>query len=219
MSPEDKPRFAAGLNHLCAAYGKQPTEPMLAAYWHALKDLDIDSFAAGCSRAIRESEFFPVPAVLRKLCGIEPRDAVIAGRWLSLRKYLASAGARASIDFGDPVMHATIRAMGGWVELCRRETEWLNTFGRAEFTKTYSALLSANLSQAETARLVGEDEHAQRLMSEYHRSLCPPPRTIAIDTNGSRVLGNRGVPAQLSDGVSDRQVLDIVAEKTGVVVV
>jgi len=158
MTSDDQPRFLGALNQLCAAFGREPTEPLLMAYWAAFGDMDLVAFEAACKRAILEVEYMPVPAVLRKLAGAVPVEGRVAQSWEVVQRAMRRVGAYGSVDFGDPVLHATIRAMGGWPSLCRRETSWLNTFGRAEFAKTYAALWEASITPEQAGHLPGQTE-------------------------------------------------------------
>jgi len=111
---------------LGVAFNREITEPLAEIYLSALSDLQPSQLAAAAAAAIRECEFFPVPAKLRELSGagkVAIQDASLSA-WLACRRAI---NVYASADIHDPATAATIEAMGGWVAFCNddREEHWI----------------------------------------------------------------------------------------------
>ena len=64
-------------------------------------------------------------------------------------------GGYRTIAFDDPVIHATVRNLGGWVQLTDATSEDLSRFIQPRFVKTYSALAQMGITESEAAPLFG----------------------------------------------------------------
>lgn len=158
MRTEEKREFANALSAVAVTFGTELDKPILAAYWMALSDLDLNALQSACSRALRELTFFPKPAELRKLAGIVASSSRAMLAWESVAKTTQRLGARRSVDFDDPVINATVRSMGGWERLCRMEREEFAVWGRKEFERIYSALCDSGISEDAGRYLPGQTE-------------------------------------------------------------
>lgn len=162
--PQDRQRFAEHMGALLELFDPeragQPDRRavLLKVYWQALQDLTIEEFSRAAETAMNGCKWMPKPVELRGLLEGVPLDARIAQTWEVLLASMRRVGAYGSVNFGDPVLHATVRAMGGWQSLCRRESEWLATFGKADFAKTYRALWDAPLAADQARHLEGQTE-------------------------------------------------------------
>lgn len=59
---------------LAAVFRVDPTEALLTGYWLGLSDLPLPVVSAGVQRALRECQFMPSVAELRKLAGHGKRE-------------------------------------------------------------------------------------------------------------------------------------------------
>jgi len=76
MKTEDAVK--AGVTMLCITYNREESRELLDAYWTALGELPARAVAAAVKRALKECEFMPAPAVLRKFAreSCDPRYAL-----------------------------------------------------------------------------------------------------------------------------------------------
>lgn len=155
--PEYTKQFGEELAALCAAFGRELTEPTILAYWIGLQDLPLADVQQAIHRALRECKYMPVPAEIRRLAGgISTQERAIMA-WDVVRKNL---NPYESVNFDDPIVNATIRNMGGWLRLCSMETEEFNVWARKEFERIYCALTQAGISEEQGRYLVGVIEQS-----------------------------------------------------------
>lgn len=138
MNRETTARFAIAFAACCELFGKTPSAELTKLYQLALADLSVEQIERGFTKAIRELKFFPRPAEIRELCGVmTARDrATIA--WAAVDRATGTNGYYSSVDFGDTLTHAAIRALGGWTWLCDNTAEM--EFRRRDFLSAYETL-------------------------------------------------------------------------------
>jgi hypothetical protein len=95
----------------------------------AFSDLPAEAIELAIRRFNRESTDYPTPASVRRYAGAaaltDEQRAVAA--WRVVRAAVLRYGAYYAIDFDDPLIHAAIRGLGGWVQLCHTpatEMQW-----------------------------------------------------------------------------------------------
>jgi hypothetical protein len=166
------------VNILAAHWGKPVDGPMLETYHRALADVPEAALARAVDRALKTCKFLPVASELRLLAGAEPPDLQAARVWSAIWTAVAKHRAKVrqwhasqpdprnrcpipsvlvnGVDFGDPVIHATIRILGGWEAfLERRDTDPLRTFHRQDFLHIYGQFATAQITPEEAAPLEG----------------------------------------------------------------
>lgn len=158
MGLRDRERFAMAINVLATAFERELDEPLLEAYWMALDDLPIDVIERAVKRSIRELEYFPKPAQLRKLEAPMKAEHRAVVAWRVVSKTAASTGAYASVSFDDPVTNATIRNMGGWHWLCERPAKDFDVWVRKDFERIYRALYESGVNGDSCKHLPGRTE-------------------------------------------------------------
>jgi hypothetical protein len=104
----------------------------------AFSDMTPQGIEMAIRRFNRESTDYPTPAAVRKYAGVEglndEQRASIA--WGTVRKTIAQYGAYYSIAFDDAVIHAAIRAIGGWERLCETPHDQMQ-WKQKEFVRAY----------------------------------------------------------------------------------
>lgn len=136
----DRELFVTLMKALCATKRVEATEAFLMGYWIGCAGLSDDDFRKAIERALRETDgFMPSPNELRKMGGEEQVETRAIHAWATVLRAIGSVGSYTSVDFGT-LTNAVIRSMGGWVELCNRDSEELREFGRKDFEKTYRSL-------------------------------------------------------------------------------
>lgn len=76
--PEDRQAFGLTIQGLAANFRVEQTEPLLHVMWMGLEDIPVDRFLAAAKRALKECEFMPSVAELRKLAS--PTHKLIGGK-------------------------------------------------------------------------------------------------------------------------------------------
>lgn len=172
---EDVPDwFGKIVGHLAEGYSKKLTETQVRLYWQALKDLTPDQVRGAAARAVRESEFFPSVAFLRKCVGGSVDDHVTLA-WVTARRAAADVGTYATVVFDDGAIATAIELVfGTWDEFCRMEDGPELHTRRQEFLAAYR-----------TARAVQPQAVPRTL-----RGLCEVAGTIGAASLFGRVLAD-----------------------------
>lgn len=140
MQPQDKDAFAELMILTSEMYERKekPSVPMLRMYFAALERFSLDDVRAGLNGHIQNpdnGQFFPKPADIIRCIG-GSSDTKALGAWSKVDKAIRCVGSYQTVIFDDPLIHAVIRDMGGWVMLCSvDEREY--PFKCNEFVKRY----------------------------------------------------------------------------------
>jgi hypothetical protein len=184
---DDRKAFSEVMQLLAATYSKEATIDLIEAYWGALKDLPLEDVQFAAQTARMRMEYMPRPAHLRKLAGDVEPDHRAAIAWEVVRKAIGQYGTYQSIDFDDPVINATIRNLGGWIELGRKKGQDFNVWTRKEFERIYQAIYSSGVTEEASAYLVGITEHENAGRYEIKppikvRLSLPPPNVRRLSS-------------------------------------
>lgn len=149
MTERDIPSLLRALQWLNDGLVGEPlTTDRLNFYVATLDDLPLSMVLHAIQLAAKTCKFFPRPAEIRELCQSEvtPEDAA-ENAWMRFRYALQRVSIYDSVDFGDPILHATVRAQfGGWPQCLEIQSNRMN-FVHAEFVKLYTAFArTRNLS-------------------------------------------------------------------------
>jgi hypothetical protein len=138
MQISDKPKFANLMTSLCELHNRKLSPELIAIYWHALKRFDFVIIQKCMSSLICDTnigQFMPKPAdVIALIEGKTGTRAIKA--WNKVLWAIRHIGAWDSVQFDDHKIHAVIIDMGGWTQLCRRNTNDLPFLAR-EFERLY----------------------------------------------------------------------------------
>ncbi len=178
MRPDDRHQFVSLIEILAESFGKEPSEAMVTGFWMGLQDLSLNTVNAGVRAALKSCETMPRPAHIRRLAGSAElgADHRATLAWQAVRTALARHGTYKSVEFGDPLINATIRNMGGWVELGKKPEQDFDIWPRKEFERIYETITKAGASEDDTKHLPGISEK-----ENDGRFEVPPP--IKIPTN------------------------------------
>lgn len=154
--------FAKPMALLAAAIGKPISEATLRAWFLVLGHLTPEQLQNGIVRTLRTHEFSGLPAiglVLRNSGAVETELAVsdrAAVAWSCIRAAMSRHGAYATVSFDDPIVTATIRGLGGWVNLCATESgDRFDVWLRKDFERLYGALCQIGVEASATEPLAG----------------------------------------------------------------
>lgn len=196
MIDSEKPKFAQSMAAIGEIYGKDISEVMIGIYWNALKPYPIEDVLRafqGHTRDTDNGQFFPKPAdLLRHIEGNKDGKALLA--WSKCHKAICSYGRRNSVVFDDPIIHAIVADMGGWVEFAGM-TEDEIPFRAKEFEKRYRAYLLTGIQKCESV-LIGMDD-AQNIRAGFQKE--PQPFLLGDRSkarqirNGMHLIENKGV--------------------------
>ena len=139
MDLDDLPQFAALLVITGELYSKSIPDYLTDLYWEALQKFDLAKIKQAFKLHINNpngGQFFPKPADLIKIMSKSQASKIA---WIKVEYAIKKAGIYRSVEFDDPLIHATIAALGGWIKICStllKDWSWLV----AEFQRQYEKL-------------------------------------------------------------------------------
>ena len=139
MIEKDVKEFANILDFLAEGLGVDMTANKYKFYFAALSDLTIDEIKKAANHIARTATFFPKPVDFRNAVSGNI-DGKVVEAWEKVQKAKSRAGQYQSVQFDDPVIHSTLKLMGGWGAVCRLEGHDDEKWQRIDFEKTYKAI-------------------------------------------------------------------------------
>lgn len=148
------------ISDLADLFGVTLTPQQFAWYELALQDLPHQRVVQAMQHAMLSCKFFPKPAELRELAGVNEKlssseQAEIA--WKAVLSAIRQVGEYDSVDFSDRVINATIRDLGGWIKVAGIESKDLHWLEQ-RFCRAYLANLKVALPPESLKRLSGFTE-------------------------------------------------------------
>lgn len=138
MNNDEKERFAKMWTAAFEMYGKTATTGMLQLVWGSLQRFELSDIQRALTAHINNPEsgqFPPKPAdIVKYIEGSSETRSMLA--WTKVMKAVRSVGSYEDVIFDDPIIHAVIRDMGGWVDLCSMYDKDV-PFKAREFSKRY----------------------------------------------------------------------------------
>ncbi len=168
-------RIADVVTMMGEAWRQKVTPATMLTFSAGTDDIAIEELERGAMRAIRECQFMPSVFELRQLCGAKSGHIATKDKptlaWGDVRRAISRVGAYDSPKFDDPVIHAVIRQLGGWVALCDSTIEEL-VWREKDFLRTYAALAPLDLPDDQVARLTG--------IAEKDNGPCLPALVVEV---------------------------------------
>jgi hypothetical protein len=190
MNDSDLERFAGIIGALTRTFDREADEALLFGFKMGLEDLSIESIESAVATAMRTCEHMPNVATLRRLTGEATTDDRAILAWAAFERAVVREGAYASVEFDDPVIHATIRNHGGWQRCCGLPCEEFDKWLRKDFLATYSALCSTGISREAGAPLIGICEASNRMNGFQEAVKAPRLITTGLPAHKNlRILG------------------------------
>jgi len=141
----------------------------MSVWWQACEPFDFEQVSKALSAHAVDPErgqFAPKPAdVVKALAGTKTDRARLA--WSKALDAMGRVGAWKSVAFDDPIIHAVIEDLGGWVKLCRTE---LDSYTEHRFCESYRAYVNRP-DLVYPSKLIGEFEAVNR---HEGRQVAPP---------------------------------------------
>ena len=140
LRPNDRAEFARVLNGVSAMYRVELSPDVVELWWAVLADYDMAAIKQALTKHLRNpdtGQFMPKPADVVKFMAGTTQDAALLS-WAKVHRAVRQVGSYSDVVFDDPIIHAVLQDMGGWIKLC----EMLETdvpFRAKEFENRYRA--------------------------------------------------------------------------------
>lgn len=193
--PDRTTRVVELLVMLAGAVRAELDEAALGGYALALDDLPLDRIEAAVRRAVRECRFMPSAAELRVMAGEMPADQRAQIAWDAACNAVRRHGYTRSVAFDDPVIHATIKHLGGWCWFCEASSsDEFPVHVRRNFEEAYRRYFASGITAEMAEPLVGELD-AQNKFHGYFDAVKPPYQVATGLPRAERTL--LGTPKQV----------------------
>ncbi|MHB1562644.1 MAG: DUF6475 domain-containing protein [Leptospirillum sp.] len=148
-------------------YGKNLTLEMLNLWFGLLKEYSIEEIQNAFSQYIQTESRMPLPADILKILLGSSDDLALAAL-IKVENAMSRYGSYATVIFDDPIIHAVIPELGGWVRTCRL-TENEFTWWKKDFRERYQYHLRYGTLADLPAKLLGIYDERNILFGEKHQ--------------------------------------------------
>jgi hypothetical protein len=133
----DRELFGKTFTMLCEVYNRQPTGPLMEAYYMVLKNMEPEAFRNSVVSLMANRSYQSLPKPAEILEYSKPNVEALAILAIEdIERAISKAGAYASPTFQDIVVNSVIDAIGGWVHVCKMSAdEW--KWAKKEIPKLY----------------------------------------------------------------------------------
>lgn len=186
MNESDKPRFFSMLKQVMDYYRQDSTEFMFDIFWDSCKDFDYEVISKALNAHAKDpdrGQFAPkVADIVRQLSGTKTDKSMIA--WGKVHDAMGRVGAYSDVVFDDPAIHAAVSDCGGWVKMCRTETDELS-YLQHRFCQSYQAYASRD--DFDYPHVLGGDRSPDEL---YAKRGLPAPKPVLLgNPEKARIIG------------------------------
>lgn len=194
MQLTDQEQFYGVMTSVFELYGKKASPELLELYFSVLKEYDIaDVVRALNLHAIDpdSGQFCPKPADVVRLIGGSKQTRALQA-WSRVERAVREIGPYQSVVFDEPIIHAVLEDMGGWIDLCSIGSEKDLEFRGHEFAKRYQGYAlqgGARHYQSHMTGLIEADCNTKKLPT-------PKPMLIGDQSKALRVLQSGGAKRQ-----------------------
>lgn len=207
MELHDKPTFFSLLIGIAELHGRELSETVLEIYWGALQSFTLPDLQRAFSTLLTNpdtGQYLPKPAdIVRMLTGNSQTQALQA--WAKVERAIRQVGSWQTVVFDDPIIHATIRDMGGWIALCQTPTDEL-AFRAKEFENRYRGFVPDPPKDYPRA-LIGQ---AEAINAQSGKAIAPPVATVIGQLERARTLYRAGVSSSESGPMITRSTRAVV---------
>lgn len=128
MRQSDFPEFTRLVSDVMAYYRQDASRFTINLFWQALQAFELEQVTKALNAHAMDAErgVYPpkVADIVRVLAGTVTDRAALA--WGKVLEALSSVGAYSDVVFDDSAIHAAVEDCGGWVKMCRSQTEELS---------------------------------------------------------------------------------------------
>jgi len=176
MKTSQKQEFAKMVTDVLAYYRQDASDFTLSVWWQACQSYDMEQVSKAMTAHATDAErgvYAPkVADIVRALSGTTTDRAALA--WGKVLESLSSVGAYSDVVFDDPAIHAAIEDCGGWVKMCRSQTEELS-YLQHRFCQSHKAYTGRGTFEYQR-RLIGDRSPDH----EYEKRGIPLPRPAVV---------------------------------------
>jgi hypothetical protein len=175
MLESDRAAFVVAIEALAATLRQETSQALFTGYWLGLKDLPLANVQAAVARALRQCKFMPSVSELRELAGEMRPDQRAVVAWDAFYGAVRTVGWYGSVRFDDPVIHATVRNLGGWCKVIERieDEDSTDKWVRKDFERVYQALAETGIGAEQAQPLIGH-ANAQNALKGHHEFVEEP---------------------------------------------
>lgn len=194
MTDGDKAQFAQLISDVMAFYRRDCSPFATSIWWTAMKPFDFQAVRHAFNRHCVDpdrGQFEPKPAdLIRLLQGGGKDGAALA--WAKVERAVRVVGTYRSVAFDDPIIHAVVSDLGGWVFLGRQtEDEW--PFLAKRFETLYQGYRLRGGVENYPAVLIGISEAD----NTHHGYKSEPPLLLGEPAKAALVLKGGGASGML----------------------
>ncbi len=193
MESRDLGAFTQLIHRVSEGYGKSMSKSLVEMYWAALQGFDLVDVKRALQAHVVHPDagrYMPKPAdVIRFLQGDSRTQALRA--WSRVVTAIREVGGYESVVFDDPIIHAVIRDMDGWIRLCQVREDELPFRGH-DFQARYAGYVGYPLA-AYPRQLTGRLAHQQGLADPpVDRLMCIGDKQKALQVYHNGQAHSRG---------------------------
>jgi hypothetical protein len=159
----DAERFGSALAACMTLYNRPLTPDVLELYTRALARYDTDDVLRALEVHLLDpdvGQYAPKPAdLVRRIAG--SNTTVSARAWARVVEAVRLVGSWESVVFDDPLIHACVEQMGGWVKLCQMTEDEIPFRGK-DFERLYLGYKQQAAIPHYPPRLIGKAEASNR---------------------------------------------------------
>ena len=128
-------------------------EPVFNFWLNGLAEFPFEDIKTAFEKWMMTSDRMPKIANIREILQGSVEDLALAAL-LKVERAMELHGAYATVVFDDPVIHATIQSLGGWIKSCR-QTESEFTWWKKDFRERYEHCLRYGMGGEIPPKLTG----------------------------------------------------------------
>lgn len=193
MKQDEKQKFFVMLSDVMSYYKQDTSEFMLNVFWDACSGVDYDVVVKAINAHVKDpdkGQFAPkVADLVRLLVGTKSDRSAMA--WSKAYRAMCEVGAYQDVVFDDPAIHAAINDCGGWIKLCRSDTDDLS-YLQHRFSQSYQAYNGRD--SFEFAKVLIGDRSPDSLYLK--RGIKPPEPVFVGDEEKARNVYALGGPTK-----------------------
>lgn len=191
MNDNQAKEFASLMYGVLEYYGKKSSKEIIRLYWTSLQCYELAEVKQAFSRHLENpdnGQFWPKIADIKRLLdGSTFATAALA--WSKVDRAVKHIGPMSTVIFDDPIIHAVIDDMGGWIHLnAASDNDY--KFRANEFQKRYQSYVATGGAAEYPRKLIGrqEAENAQ----EFPEFAKKNTRTIGDEQQAKLVYQHGG---------------------------
>jgi hypothetical protein len=136
---KDEAKFKEYLTALCEIHDKKISPLLVSLYWKVLEQFTDEQCIRAFKALIYETRYFPKPVEFIEAIRGKNGDRATAA-WIEVLETVKRVGHYQSVRFSDPVIHAAIESMGGWVRVAGDMKADDEKWKQKEFERLYDVM-------------------------------------------------------------------------------